>query len=213
MPSREFPAPPNLSDLLKFFESNEGKARVNRQNGGHVSRVKPQRNSQAVGSKHLKASRVLNTASTSTPVTAVNCQLSKAVANEHKSIRDVKIPHDQGWNSSTQVSEAPVKTLRHQILSRAYQPPAPVYVVPSEASGLMDRLSKGTISSRSKLKSQVDPTQGGQVGSVGNGERSSGMKPGSPDTRGLDAIQTLLYYRKEVEKRRQLDTSYTKTDE
>ncbi|KAG7385027.1 hypothetical protein PHYPSEUDO_001963 [Phytophthora pseudosyringae] len=215
MPSREFPAPPDLSELLKFFESDEGKARVSRQHG--ASRGTTQRLRQHLSQPKCSSSenhqtatlKVWRTPPTVKPATAENRHLpqSSTTNREHTLARDEKTSTTtQGWNASTQLPPAPATTLRHQLLCRTYQPPAPVYVVPSEASELLDRLAKGTISSRSKLK--TNSTRGGQNCSAGGDDRSSSaVRLTSPaDTRGRDAIQTLLFYRKEVEKRRHLDT-------
>lgn len=226
MPSREFPAPPDLSELLKFFESDEGKARVSCQNGA-VQRSRKQSSQSSFskrpssGSLHTATSKVWKAPPAAKQATAEARRISKSIPvatnkSEHKSVRDEKTStNSHMWNASTQLPPAPAKTLRHQLLSRTYQPPAPVYVVPSEATELLDRLAKGTISSRSKLRSQGDPTRGGQ-NRIGGDERSSSgvVRPASlTDTRGRDAIQTLLFYRKEVERRRRLDTNDSRTDE
>ncbi|KAG6617523.1 Bzip transcription factor [Phytophthora cinnamomi] len=223
MPSREFPAPPDLSELLKFFESDEGKARVSRQNV--ATRANSQRSRalppQSAFSRRLStesinaaASKLWKTPPQTKPATAGSRRLSqpRAANSEPKAATDEKpTSTPQSWNASTLLPPAPTKTLRHQLLCRTYQPPAPVYVVPSEATELLDRLAKGTISSRSKLKPHADPKKC----SVGGDDRPvSGVRPASPaDTRGRDAIQTLLFYRKEVEKRRRLDLSDSRTDE
>ncbi|EGZ21374.1 hypothetical protein PHYSODRAFT_329332 [Phytophthora sojae] len=220
MPSREFPAPPDLSELLKFFESDEGKARVSRQNV--ATRASTQRSrSQSSQSRRLSsgslnaaASKVWLSPPQTKSTTAGTRRLSqpRAARSENKPAADEKpSTTPQGWNASTLLPPAPAKSLRHQLLCRTYQPPAPVFVVPSEASELLDRLAKGTISSRSKLKPQADLKKC----SVGGDDRSSsGVRPAAPtDTRGRDAIQTLLFYRKEVEKRRRLDTNESRADE
>ncbi|KAF1784270.1 hypothetical protein GQ600_14591 [Phytophthora cactorum] len=180
MPSRGFPAPPDLSELLKFFESDEGKARVSRQSGATNRRSLSQSSfSKRLSSGNLQAatSKVWGAPKPASVGTAEGCRLSQSRTTtiEHKPLRDEKPSAAlQGWNSSTQLPPAPTKALRHQLLCRAYQPPAPVYVVPSEASELLDRLSKGTISSRSKLKLQDDSTRGGQK-VVSNDRSSSGI--------------------------------------
>ncbi|GMF28031.1 unnamed protein product [Phytophthora lilii] len=214
MPSRDFPAPPDLSELLKFFESDEGKARVNRQNAASRSVV------------HQHSSSFTTRSSAKNPQTAPlapkptaggNRRLSRSSTtnSEYKSDRDEKIdPAPQGWNASTQLPPAPSKALRHQLLCRTYQPPAPMYVVPSEASELLNRLAKGTISSRSKLKSQADSAYVEKSSIGGSGRSTRAERSACPaDTRGRDAIQTLLFYRKEIEKRRRLDSCELCTDE
>ncbi|ETL49169.1 hypothetical protein L916_01291, partial [Phytophthora nicotianae] len=186
MSARGFPPPPNLSELLKFFDSDEGKARVSRQNRATIR----QSSSQSSFSKRLSSGNLQAAISNPKPTVGtakgVDLSRSRSPTIEHKPIQDEKTPSIQGWNSSTQVPPAPTKTLRHQILSRSYQPPAPVYVVPSEASELLDRLSKGTVSSRSKLKHQSDLTQDGHKHNAGTDGRSlSGLRAASPtDTRG-----------------------------
>ncbi|KAE9048729.1 hypothetical protein PR002_g304 [Phytophthora rubi] len=213
MPSREFPAPPDLSELLKFFESDEGKARVN-----VATRTKTQRSRQSSLSSRL-SSESLNVVSSRAPVqtktvTAASRRLSqpRAAKNDRPATDEKPNSSPQGWNASTVLPPAPAKTLRHQLLCRTYQPPAPVYVVPSEATELLDRLAKGTISSRSKSKPHAHNPKNCTVG--GDDRPINGVRPASPaDTRGRDAIQTLLFYRKEVEKRRRLDTNDSSTDE
>lgn len=54
------------------------------------------------------------------------------------------------WNGSTQIPVTTAKPLKHQILDRNYQPPAPVVVDASGATHLLQRLSKTTVSSRLK---------------------------------------------------------------
>jgi hypothetical protein len=220
MPSREFPVPPDLSELLKFFESSEGKARVTRQNGAtRVVQRSPQHSSRPAfskrlsrGSLHTSFSKVWKEPDTTKPIVSGGHRLSRSSLKngDNKSVGVEKVPvAPHSWNGSTQLPPAPANILRHQLLCRTYQPPAPVYVAPSEAGELLDRLAKGTISSRSKLKSQGDSNRGGAYCSAGGDERTSnGVRSASlADTRGRDAIQTLLFYRKEVEKRRRLDTS------
>ncbi|GMF32619.1 unnamed protein product [Phytophthora fragariaefolia] len=226
MPSREFPAPPDLSELLKFFESDEGKARVSRQNVAARSNTQHSRQqppsssfSRQLSNENINiaAAKALRSSTQTKTVPAGNRRhLQPRVAkSEPKATTDDKTSSTpQGWNASTLLPPGPAKTLRHQLLCRTYQPPAPVYVVPSEASELLDRLAQGTVSSRSKLKPNADPKKANNGADERPMNACIGVRPASPaDTRGRDAIQTLLFYRKEVEKRRRLDTNDSRTDE
>lgn len=107
------------------------------------------------------------------------------------------------WNSSTLLPPAPAKPLRHQILDKTFQPPAPAYVGQTEASDLLNRLGKTTVSSRLKDTHRSDPYR--LSGAPSDLEDDDNLPDTVPDTRARDAIQTLLFYRREVEKRLQRD--------
>lgn len=135
--------------------------------------------------------------------------------------------HD--WNGSTQIPATISKPLKHQILNRNYQPPAPVFVDPSDAIHLLKRLSKTTISSRLKRHPADQAMRGALAGvtlpisgkrahkqqlerhksSNHDGQHNSDETQTSPpDSRARDGVQTLLMYRQEVEKRLSLDPTY-----
>lgn len=115
------------------------------------------------------------------------------------------------WNASTLLPPAPTKPLRHQILDKTYQPPAPVYVGATETNELLGRLGKTTVSSRLKDTHRGDSCRlGGGNSPSSDLEDEDELYDAVPDTRARDAIQTLLFYRREVEKRLQRDASEQK---
>lgn len=206
---REFPSPPQLVDLLRAHDKHRrndyqppGRPNANLDFvARHNSRVLAKEDSSTI-------KRAMPGAPTSRTTRFAPASLAteeRAKLRQERSAFDGahRLTH-ASWNSSTQLPLPPSRQLRHQILNKAYQPPAPVYVDISETNQLVDRLGKTTVSSRMKeyQQSAVSNIVNLHPGEVDD-DAFDDAPCSPPDTRARDAIQTLLFYRREVEKRRQ----------
>lgn len=70
----------------------------------------------------------------------------------------------------------------------------------------MTRLGKTTVSSRMKVAPNQDPFGLNSEGAPNYFKEAQPVTSAEPDTRAKDAIQMLLFFRREVEKRLQRDS-------
>ncbi|TYZ62012.1 hypothetical protein PybrP1_010921 [[Pythium] brassicae (nom. inval.)] len=206
MAAPSFPAPPDLSELLRYFAStydtSAGSQKLQQ------DRHKAKQSQEASVKQHL--------------------QHHQREPSSRDAAPRQREPGD--WNGSTQIPAAGVKPLKHQILDRTFQPPAPVLVDVSGTTHLLQRLSKTTVSSRLK-RHQADETAALAAATAvltnaserrsqrhlltkapasareqcfeADGTIGESVSPPCvpPDARARDGIQTLLMYRREVGKR------------
>lgn len=258
MATHAFPAPPDLSELLKFF------ATLSYDQQSHVSGTQQQQSStrrrrdtaERQSSRHLRSTAPFTASSqgqrpnvsrdrvSTTQALRMRTQPSASHRRRESPPKDftAAVPPpppstSNDWNGSTQIPVTTAKPLKHQILDRTYQPPAPVIVDASGATHLVKRLSKTTVSSRLK-RHQADEEEAALAATTaalaGAFERRSrhhqhhkskhtGLQsgdyeppagddarspPSPPDSRARDGIQTLLMYRREVEKRLSMDPTH-----
>ncbi|GLD96368.1 hypothetical protein PINS_up005051 [Pythium insidiosum] len=135
------------------------------------------------------------------------------------------------WNSSTQIARPSGRALTHQILSRTFAPPAPTVVARRDAPKVVARVSMDTISSRLKGQRPAAARAAKSPGVAVEMDRkrhhlqrqqtairqpaalADSQQASSPDTSGRDAIQLLLFYRREVAKRLRADPMYMMTQD
>jgi len=218
---RDFAPPPQPGEFLQTTEANPEHHRYEDMNAmERFSVFMQQHRSQrprlfstgSIGTNReskVSAPRALGSAnrlSSSRSFSAVLATEQRSKARQEKAAKvrgESSNDAEPSWNSSTLLPPAPTKPLRHQILDKTFQPPAPAYVGQTEANDLLNRLGKTTVSSRLKDTHRSDPYRLG--GAPNDLEDEDTLHDTAPDTRARDAIQTLLFYRREVEKRLQRD--------
>lgn len=262
MATHAFPAPPDLSGLLKFFATlsydqqkhpvTQQPSTRRRRDGTDHAELQSNRHRHSSAPfpppsqrQRTRENRVATSQDSKKRATSDvrRTQLSISHRRRESPPKDLPPPPSRSssndWNGSTQIPIATAKPLKHQILDRTYQPPAPVVVDASGASHLIKRLSKTTVSSRLKHHQGDDETAALEAataalagaferrnhhhhhysktskhhdGLSGGGKLTdNGLSPSlspPPDSRTRDGVQTLLMYRREVEKRLSMDPTH-----
>lgn len=227
MATPSFPAPPDLSELLQFFASTYDTKQ--QQKAATVDKPELRRADSARRSQQQRSGELKRSTETGTkkPTRRESSPPREAATRQPRASSD--------WNGSTLISAAIAKPLKHQILDRTFQPPAPVVVDASGTTNLLQRLSKTTVSSRLK-RHQADQAAAlaaatavlanaferrNQHHQHQHPKKSHVREPRyeddheaqlpprvPPDSRARDGIQMLLMYRREVEKRLSADPTH-----
>ncbi|GAB9465300.1 hypothetical protein Gpo141_00002711 [Globisporangium polare] len=266
MATHAFPAPPDLSELLKFFatlsydqhghpgtqQQQQSPTRRRRDTAELQSSTRQLRSSgsfQSSSQQQRPSSSRDRISTTQDPRTRTQPSTSQRRRDSPpknpaglppppppQQQQQQRATHD--WNGSTQIPVTIAKPLKHQILDRTYQPPAPVVVDASGTTHLVKRLSKTTVSSRLK-RHQADEEAALAAATTAlssaferrshrhrhhhhsrttkhhadrdyetNAKSDDVLPPSPPDSRARDSVQTLLMYRREVEKRLSMDPTH-----
>lgn len=239
MAAPSFPAPPDLSELLRYFASTYDTSTGIQQRQQPSAQRQHDRGAQPhVRRWETERQRQRSSKAKQQQEASVKQHLQRHQRQPPSREASSRQPETSDWNGSTQVPAAVTKPLKHQILDRTFQPPTPVLVDASGTTHLLQRLSKTTVSSRLKSHHQTDREAALATATVvianaferrtqrhlptnarasvrerryeaddTTGESQTPSRV-TPDSRARDGIQTLLMYRREVEKRLSADPTH-----